>query len=109
MLQASWSPSTCPVENSGSQPPLDTGRAMLCYTIHDSLLPHVCCHRRTRKGAARSLQTAGHSCGRKVLELFTTMPAGVSWPQYLKMLSASLLSMFAGAELVHRYYRPDLV
>ncbi|XP_040200181.1 protein BRAWNIN isoform X2 [Rana temporaria] len=36
------------------------------------------------------------------------MPAGVSWPQYLKMLSASLLSMFAGAELVHRYYRPDL-
>ncbi|XP_077328255.1 ubiquinol-cytochrome c reductase complex assembly factor 6 [Lithobates pipiens] len=41
-------------------------------------------------------------------ELFTTMPAGVSWPQYLKMLSASLLSMLAGAELVHRYYRPDL-
>lgn len=36
------------------------------------------------------------------------MPAGVSWPRYLKMLSASLLSMFAGAEVVHRYYRPDL-
>ncbi|XP_018414436.1 PREDICTED: uncharacterized protein C12orf73 homolog [Nanorana parkeri] len=36
------------------------------------------------------------------------MPAGVSWPQYLKMFSASLLSMLAGAELVHRYYRPDL-
>ncbi|XP_068128896.1 ubiquinol-cytochrome c reductase complex assembly factor 6 [Hyperolius riggenbachi] len=36
------------------------------------------------------------------------MPAGVSWAQYLKMFSASLLSMFAGAEVVHRYYRPDL-
>ncbi|XP_043943777.1 protein BRAWNIN [Protopterus annectens] len=36
------------------------------------------------------------------------MPAGVSWPRYLKMLSASILSMFAGAEVVHRYYRPDL-
>ncbi|KAM9311242.1 ubiquinol-cytochrome c reductase complex assembly factor 6 [Gastrophryne carolinensis] len=36
------------------------------------------------------------------------MPAGVSWPQYLKMLSASLLTMLAGAEVVHRYYRPDL-
>ncbi|XP_072257253.1 ubiquinol-cytochrome c reductase complex assembly factor 6 [Pyxicephalus adspersus] len=36
------------------------------------------------------------------------MPAGVSWPKYLKMVSASFLSMFAGAELVHRYYRPDL-
>ncbi|XP_073507637.1 ubiquinol-cytochrome c reductase complex assembly factor 6 isoform X1 [Phyllobates terribilis] len=37
-----------------------------------------------------------------------TMPAGVSWPQYLKMLSATIVSMFAGAEVVHRYYRPDL-
>uniref|UniRef100_A0A8C8VI81 Chromosome 12 open reading frame 73 n=1 Tax=Pelusios castaneus TaxID=367368 RepID=A0A8C8VI81_9SAUR len=36
------------------------------------------------------------------------MPAGVSWPRYLKMISASLLFMFAGAEVVHRYYRPDL-
>ncbi|TFK04728.1 cAMP-dependent protein kinase type I-alpha regulatory subunit [Platysternon megacephalum] len=36
------------------------------------------------------------------------MPAGVSWPRYLKMLSASVLAMFAGAEVVHRYYRPDL-
>eukprot|EP00079_Xenopus_tropicalis_P011822 XP_002938123.1 PREDICTED: uncharacterized protein C12orf73 homolog [Xenopus tropicalis] len=36
------------------------------------------------------------------------MPAGVSWPHYLKMLGASMLSMFAGAEVVHRYYRPDL-
>ncbi|KAJ1163594.1 hypothetical protein NDU88_004051 [Pleurodeles waltl] len=37
-----------------------------------------------------------------------TMPAGVSWTRYLKMLTASVLSMFAGAEVVHRYYRPDL-
>ncbi|XP_044297260.1 protein BRAWNIN [Varanus komodoensis] len=36
------------------------------------------------------------------------MPAGVSWPRYLKMLTASMLAMFAGAEIVHRYYRPDL-
>uniref|UniRef100_A0A8C5MIU6 Ubiquinol-cytochrome c reductase complex assembly factor 6 n=1 Tax=Leptobrachium leishanense TaxID=445787 RepID=A0A8C5MIU6_9ANUR len=36
------------------------------------------------------------------------MPAGVSWSHYLKMFGASALSMFAGAELVHRYYRPDL-
>ncbi|XP_073431252.1 ubiquinol-cytochrome c reductase complex assembly factor 6 isoform X2 [Dendrobates tinctorius] len=36
------------------------------------------------------------------------MPAGVTWPQYLKMLSATIVSMFAGAEVVHRYYRPDL-
>ncbi|XP_075712772.1 ubiquinol-cytochrome c reductase complex assembly factor 6 [Rhinoderma darwinii] len=36
------------------------------------------------------------------------MPAGVTWPQYLKMMSATLVSMLAGAEVVHRYYRPDL-
>ncbi|KAL4624962.1 hypothetical protein GN956_G17738 [Arapaima gigas] len=36
------------------------------------------------------------------------MPAGVSWPRYLRMLGATILSMFAGAEVVHRYYRPDL-
>ncbi|XP_033018991.1 uncharacterized protein C12orf73 homolog [Lacerta agilis] len=36
------------------------------------------------------------------------MPAGVAWPRYLKMFSASMLAMFAGAEVVHRYYRPDL-
>lgn len=34
------------------------------------------------------------------------MPAGVSWPQYLKFLTASLLSMFIGAQVVHVYYRP---
>ncbi|XP_075407194.1 ubiquinol-cytochrome c reductase complex assembly factor 6 [Tenrec ecaudatus] len=36
------------------------------------------------------------------------MPAGVPWPTYLKMFTASLLSMCAGAEVVHRYYQPDL-
>lgn len=37
------------------------------------------------------------------------MPAGVPLTTYLKMFTASLLAMFAGAEVVHRYYRPDLV
>ncbi|XP_042352526.1 protein BRAWNIN [Plectropomus leopardus] len=36
------------------------------------------------------------------------MPAGVSWPRYLRMLSASILAMFAGAQAVHMYYLPDL-
>ncbi|XP_016410336.1 ubiquinol-cytochrome-c reductase complex assembly factor 6 [Sinocyclocheilus rhinocerous] len=36
------------------------------------------------------------------------MPAGVSWPRYLRMFGASVLSMFAGAQVVHQYYRPDL-
>ncbi|XP_007893494.1 protein BRAWNIN [Callorhinchus milii] len=36
------------------------------------------------------------------------MPAGVSWPRYLKMFGASILAMLSGAEVVHRYYRPDL-
>ncbi|KAM6425773.1 ubiquinol-cytochrome c reductase complex assembly factor 6 [Rhynochetos jubatus] len=36
------------------------------------------------------------------------MPAGVPWPAYAKALAASMLAMFAGAEVVHRYYRPDL-
>ncbi|XP_078273350.1 ubiquinol-cytochrome-c reductase complex assembly factor 6 isoform X3 [Rhinoraja longicauda] len=36
------------------------------------------------------------------------MPAGVSWFRYLTMLGTSILTMFAGAEVVHRYYRPDL-
>ncbi|XP_056654758.1 ubiquinol-cytochrome-c reductase complex assembly factor 6 isoform X2 [Monodelphis domestica] len=36
------------------------------------------------------------------------MPAGVSLPTYLKMVAASLGAMLLGAEVVHRYYRPDL-
>ncbi|XP_020492180.1 ubiquinol-cytochrome-c reductase complex assembly factor 6 [Labrus bergylta] len=36
------------------------------------------------------------------------MPAGVSWPRYLRMFGASVLAMFAGAQAVHQYYLPDL-
>ncbi|XP_020660092.1 ubiquinol-cytochrome c reductase complex assembly factor 6 [Pogona vitticeps] len=36
------------------------------------------------------------------------MPAGLSWGRYLTMLSAALLTMLAGAQVVHQYYRPDL-
>ncbi|KAK7117592.1 hypothetical protein R3I94_022976 [Phoxinus phoxinus] len=36
------------------------------------------------------------------------MPAGVSWSRYIRMFAASVLSMFAGAQFVHQYYRPDL-
>ncbi|XP_071261499.1 ubiquinol-cytochrome-c reductase complex assembly factor 6-like [Salvelinus alpinus] len=36
------------------------------------------------------------------------MPAGVSWPRYLRMFGAGVLSMFAGTEVIHQYYRPDL-
>ena len=34
------------------------------------------------------------------------MPAGVSWNQYLRFVTASLLTMFAGAQTVHIFYRP---
>lgn len=37
------------------------------------------------------------------------MPGGVPWSAYVKMLSSSLLAMCAGAQVVHWYYRPDLV
>ncbi|XP_044048624.1 protein BRAWNIN [Siniperca chuatsi] len=36
------------------------------------------------------------------------MPAGVSWPRYLRMFGASIVAMFAGAQVVHQYYLPDL-
>ncbi|XP_039989236.1 protein BRAWNIN [Xiphias gladius] len=36
------------------------------------------------------------------------MPAGVSWPRYLRMFGSSVLAMFAGAQVVHQYYLPDL-
>uniref|UniRef100_A0A3Q3XE97 Uncharacterized protein n=1 Tax=Mola mola TaxID=94237 RepID=A0A3Q3XE97_MOLML len=36
------------------------------------------------------------------------MPSGVSWPRYLRMLGASIAAMFAGAQVVHQYYLPDL-
>ncbi|KAL0610960.1 protein C12orf73-like protein, partial [Plecturocebus cupreus] len=47
---------------------------------------------------------AQHSCSSRP----PTMPAGVPMSTYVKMLAASLLAMCAGAEVVHRYYRPDL-
>ena len=34
------------------------------------------------------------------------MPAGVSWPTYLKFAVAAGLSMVAGAQTVHAVYRP---
>jgi len=34
------------------------------------------------------------------------MPAGVSWLQYTKIMGASLISMFAGAQCVHVIYKP---
>lgn len=34
------------------------------------------------------------------------MPAGVSWPQYLRFSAAAFLSMMAGSQTVHHYYNP---
>lgn len=34
------------------------------------------------------------------------MPAGVSWPTYIKFFSAAMLSMICGAQVVHSVYRP---
>ncbi|XP_022908504.1 ubiquinol-cytochrome c reductase complex assembly factor 6 [Onthophagus taurus] len=34
------------------------------------------------------------------------MPAGVSWPRYLKFFTAAMLSMLAGSQVVHMYYKP---
>jgi len=34
------------------------------------------------------------------------MPAGVSWPTYLKFSLAAALSMIAGAQTVHAVYKP---
>lgn len=34
------------------------------------------------------------------------MPAGLSWPKYIKFVVAASLSMFAGAQTVHLFYRP---
>ncbi|KAI5213222.1 Protein Brawnin [Manis pentadactyla] len=67
-------------------------------------------------GAVKSPGTFGSTCWPPAPEAESTseglspptMPAGVSWATYLKMFSASLLAMCAGAQVVHRYYRPDL-
>nr|CAI5830794.1 unnamed protein product [Callosobruchus analis] len=34
------------------------------------------------------------------------MPAGVSWGTYVKFFTAAMLSMMAGSQVVHMYYRP---
>lgn len=34
------------------------------------------------------------------------MPYGVSWGKYLTFMSCAMLSMFAGSQVVHKYYRP---
>lgn len=34
------------------------------------------------------------------------MPAGVSWTNYLTFTTAAFLSMFAGSQVVHQYYKP---
>lgn len=34
------------------------------------------------------------------------MPAGVPWPRYLTFFTAAMVSMFAGSQMVHVYFRP---
>jgi hypothetical protein len=34
------------------------------------------------------------------------MPAGVSWPKYIKFFVASMVSMMLGAQAVHLCYKP---
>lgn len=34
------------------------------------------------------------------------MPAGVSWPTYIKFFTAAMLTMLAGAQTVHIIYKP---
>ncbi|XP_047021430.1 uncharacterized protein LOC124631219 [Helicoverpa zea] len=34
------------------------------------------------------------------------MPAGVTWGQYIAFSSAAMLSMLAGSQIVHQYYKP---
>lgn len=34
------------------------------------------------------------------------MPAGVSWGQYIAFSSAAMVSMLAGSQIVHQYYKP---
>ncbi|XP_005206538.1 ubiquinol-cytochrome c reductase complex assembly factor 6 isoform X2 [Bos indicus] len=55
-----------------------------------------------------SQSSAQDSTSARKIHFSPKMPAGVSWSSYLKMFAASLLAMCAGAEVVHRYYRPDL-
>lgn len=34
------------------------------------------------------------------------MPAGISTGRYLMYVGSSLLAMFAGSQIVHKYYQP---
>lgn len=34
------------------------------------------------------------------------MPVGVTWGQYLRFFTAAMVSMMAGSQLVHAYYKP---
>lgn len=34
------------------------------------------------------------------------MPAGVSWSEYIKFFVSAMVSMAAGSQLVHMYYKP---
>ncbi|XP_033219806.1 uncharacterized protein C12orf73 [Belonocnema kinseyi] len=34
------------------------------------------------------------------------MPAGLSYPRYITYFTASLLTALAGAQTVHKFYRP---
>lgn len=34
------------------------------------------------------------------------MPYGLTWPAFLRFAGAAMLSMFAGAQCVHQYYKP---
>ena len=36
------------------------------------------------------------------------MPAGMAWGSYIKVVTASMISMLAGAAVVHNYYKPNL-
>jgi hypothetical protein len=41
-----------------------------------------------------------------VVLILNNMPAGVSWGSYLRFTAAALFTMFAGAQIVHVYYKP---
>ena len=34
------------------------------------------------------------------------MPAGMTWPKYIRLLGSSLFFMFLGAQFVHNQYKP---
>ena len=34
------------------------------------------------------------------------MPAGLTWPKYIRLLGTSMFFMFLGAQFVHNQYKP---